>query len=77
MTRDEFLFLLQTEKPYEFEFCGKKYNITYDRDSSGKTWIVFGRLYEGKRYASYGELMNNAKVENHFFREILPDLEIS
>jgi len=77
MTRDEFLFLIQTEKPYEFTFDGVKYNITYDKDGSGKTCIVFGRLYEGKKYDSYGELMNNAKVGNHFFREILPELEVS
>ena len=74
MTRDEFLFLIQTEKPYEFTFCGVKYNITYDKDRSGNTGIVFGPLYEGKKYDSYGDFMNNAKVDNHFFREILPDL---
>ena len=39
MTRDEFLFLIQTEKPYEFTFGGVKYNITYDKDSSGKTVV--------------------------------------
>ena len=77
MTRDEFLFLIQTEKPYEFTFDGVKYNITYDKDGFGKTCIVFGLLYEGKKYDSYGELMNNAKVGNHFFREILPELTIS
>ena len=43
-------------------------------DDSGKEYIVFGQLYEGKRFESYGDLMNHAKVENHFFRELLEDL---
>ena len=45
--------------------------MTYDTDGTGKNIIVFGRLYEGVRYNSYGELMNNARIDNHFFKDML------
>ncbi|MCR4939936.1 MAG: hypothetical protein K5930_07510 [Treponemataceae bacterium] len=74
MTLDQLRFLIETEKPFEFTFNGVKYNLTYDKDSSHKKYIVFGRLYEGKRYNSFGEFINHAKVDNYFFRELLADL---
>lgn len=74
MTKDQLIFLIQTKKEFEFSFNNKNYNLTYDKDDSGKEWIVFGERYEGKKFDSFGELMNKAKVENHFFRELLPEL---
>ena len=71
MTKDDLLFLIQTKKEFEFKYKGKTYNMTYDTDGSGKNIIVFGRLYEGVRYNSYGELMNNARIDNHFFKDML------
>ncbi len=69
-----YLFLYTVQKEFEFVFKGKTYVLNYDKDDSGKEFIVFGQLYEGKRFESYGDLMNHAKVENHFFRELLEDL---
>lgn len=74
MTKDEIYFYIQSKKEFEFVFKGKTYVLNYDKDDSGKEYIVFGQLYEGKRFESYGDLMNHAKVENHFFRELLEDL---
>lgn len=74
MTKDDIYFYIQTKKELEFTFKGKTYVLNYDKDDSGKEFIVFGQIYEGKRYESYGDLMNHAKVENHFFRELLEDL---
>ena len=37
----------------------------------GEKVIVFGRLYEGKKYKSAGELLNTARIENHFFKDML------
>ena len=59
---------------YEFFYKGKTYNLTYGKDEKGE-YILFGQLYEGKRFYSYGELMNEAKIDNHFFREMLEDFE--
>lgn len=73
MTTDDFRFLIDIQKPYEFTFNKVVYNITYGKDSKG-SYIAFGRLYEQKRYYSYGELMNEARVENHFFKDVLEDL---
>ena len=70
MTKDDLIFYIQTKKEFEFKYNGKIYNMTYD-DTAGKSFIIFGRLYEGVRYNSYGELMNNARIENHFLKDML------
>ena len=45
--------------------------MTYDKKENGELVIVFGKLYEGKRYDSVGQLLNTAKIENHFFKDML------
>lgn len=70
MTKEDFLFILNTKKEFEFKYNGLAYNITYGSDKKGD-YIAFGRLYEPVRYYSFSEIMNEAKIENHFFREIL------
>lgn len=74
MTKDDLIYLIQLHKELEFQYKGKTYSLNYDTDSNGKPLIVFGRQYEGERYSSYGEFINNAKIENSYFREILEDI---
>ncbi len=71
MTKDDLIFLINTKKEFEFSYNGKNYNITYDRDELGNDLIIFGERFMGKKFRSFGEFMNEAKVENHFFREML------
>ncbi|MCR5437396.1 MAG: hypothetical protein K6E97_10080 [Treponema sp.] len=71
MTKDEFLFLIETRTEHEFVYKGKIYNLTYDKTDDGKTQIVFGPLFEGQKYNSTGEFLNKAKIENHFFKDML------
>lgn len=71
MTKEQFIFLIETQKPFEFTYNNVVYNMTYDKNEKGETIIVFGRLYEGKKYKSAGELLNNARIENHFFKDML------
>ena len=74
MTKDELYFNIQTKKNLEFKFNEKIYTLMYDKDSSGNEIIVFGRLYEGKKFSSFGDLMNNAKIDNYFFKDLLDDI---
>lgn len=74
MTKDELIFLIDTKKEFEFSYNGKNYNLTYDRSDDGKDLIVFGERFQGKKYFSFGEFMNDARIENHYFREMLGDL---
>lgn len=74
MTKEDFIFRLQAKKEMEFLYQGKTYTLTYDTDSNGKEYIIFGRTFEGKKYDSYGSLMNEAKIDNHFFKDMLEDL---
>lgn len=71
MKKEDFIFNIETRKEMEFTYNGKSYSITYDSDDSGKTFIIFGRTFEGKKYDSLGTLMNEAKIENHFFKDML------
>lgn len=71
MTKEKFLFLIETKQEFEFSYKGKTYNMTYDKDDKGNTVIVFGQLYEGVRYESVGDLLNNAQIENHYFKNML------
>ncbi|MCQ2589137.1 MAG: hypothetical protein MJ179_01815 [Treponema sp.] len=76
MTKDDFYFKIQVKQTMEFTYKNILYNISYDKTSDGKEIILFGRLYEQTKYYSYGELMNNAKVENHFFKDMLDILDL-
>jgi len=70
MTKDDLYFLIQTKTTHEFIYKGKSYNLLFDKDEKGE-YIRFGLLYEEKKYKSFGELWNNAKIDNYFFREML------
>ena len=50
MTKEEFQFLIDTKKEYEFSYNGKKYNITYGTDEFHRDYIQFGELYTGTRW---------------------------
>ena len=71
MTKDDFLFLVETKTPHEFEYKGKIYNMTFDKSPDGNTEIVFGPLFEGQHFDSVGEFLNTAKIKNHFFKDML------
>ena len=71
MIKDELIFKIETQQPFEFQYNGKKYNMMYDKADDGSVIIRFGRLYEEKSFKSYGELMNTARIENHFFKDML------
>lgn len=74
MTKDDLYFYIQTKKTLEFKFNNKTYSLFYDKDSAGKEIIVFGQIFEGKPFDSFGELMNKAKIENYFFKDLLEDI---
>lgn len=76
MTKDDFYFKIQVKKTMEFKYNNILYNINYDKTSDGKDIILFGRLYEEQKFDSYGDLMNNAKVENHFLKDMLDILDL-
>lgn len=77
MTKDELYFKIQAEIIMNFKFQGNTYRISYDKDSKGVVWIVFGTDWDSKRYSSYGEFINDATIDNYFFRELLEDLTLS
>ena len=74
MTKDDIYFYTQAKKELEFVFNGTTYLLNYDKSPDGKDIILFGPLYTQTKYDSFGSLMNEAKVENHFFKEIIQDL---
>ncbi len=71
MTKEQLIFNIETRKPLEFTYNHKTYSLSYDKNEKGELIIVFGLLYEGKKYASLGEFLNEAKIENHFFKDML------
>lgn len=75
MTREDFRFLIDTKKEYEFTYKGTAYNLTYGNEG-GKDYIAFGERYMQKRFYSWGELMNEAKVLNSYLREMLEELPL-
>lgn len=70
MTIEQFRYLVDIKQPFEFDFHGKKYNLTYGKDSKGE-YLNFGLLYEEKKYYSLGEFLNNVKLENSYFKDVL------
>ena len=71
MTKDDIYFYVQAKKELEFKYRENTYVLNYDKDDKGKEYIIFGPIYETKKYDSFGDLMNNARVENHYFKEFI------
>ena len=71
MTKDDFLFLVETETIHDFLYKGKTYTITYDKSPDGCKCIIFGDIADKQKYDSVGEFLNKAKIENHFFKDML------
>ena len=71
MTQSELIFKIETKTEFAFTYKGKEYNLTYGLDNQGKDYLLFGRTFEGEKYYSVKELLNKARIENHFFREML------
>lgn len=74
MNKDDIYYLISVKKTFEFSFNGKNYNLTYGTEPDGKEYISFGERYMGTKFYSFGELMNKAKVENYFFKDLLESL---
>lgn len=75
MTENEFRFLIDTKTTYEFTFNKTVYNLYFDKMENGSTCIKFGPLYMEETFDSYGDLINNAYVENHYLKELIKDLK--
>lgn len=71
MTKEKLLFLIDTKTDLEFSYNGKNYNLTYDIDDDGNRLIVFGERYMGQKYKSAGEFLNEARIENHYFKDMI------
>lgn len=74
MDEKKLKFILETVGRYDFSHSGIEYSIYQDTDEKGKETFRFGRTYSEQKYASWGELMNKAKVESHYFKAVLEDL---
>ncbi len=70
---EDFKFLIDTQTNYEFSYKGINYNLTYGKDKKGD-YIAFGERFFQKKYYSYKELLNDARIENSFFREMIEEL---
>lgn len=76
MTKDELLFKIQTKESIEFSFKGKRYNLFYDKTTDGKDLIIFGELYMGEKFNSFGDFFNRARIDNYFLKEILDEINV-
>lgn len=63
MTKDQFIFHMETQKTFEFLYDNCKYIITNDKNSKGEGSILFGLLYDTpQKFASLPDFWNNAKI---------------
>ncbi|MBQ0051599.1 MAG: hypothetical protein KBT11_05980 [Treponema sp.] len=74
MTEKQLQFMIDVGQNLEFDYKGKKYTLRYDKDSEGNKVFYFGETFFEKKFESYGDLMNNAMVENSFFRNVVENL---
>ena len=74
MTEAELKFTLETVGRFDFTHDGIDYTILLDTDKKDKRQIRFSRSFQETRFSSWGELMNLAKVENHYFKYVLREL---
>lgn len=75
MTLNDLYFAIQVKKVIEFKYNNITYHLIYDKNKDGKEILKFGPLYDETVYESYGELINNAKVENHLFSYFIQNID--
>ena len=71
MTIDELKWMIELKQEFEFTHDGVKYNFFYDKDADGNTIIIFGEQYFGKKYKSFGQLINEAFVGNSYLKDFI------
>lgn len=74
MKIDDLYFYTQVKKVLEFSHNNETYRLEYDKTIDGKDIIKFGPQYEEKKYYSFGEFLNNAKVGNHDLKYFIESL---
>ncbi len=74
MTEAELKFTLETVGRFDFTHDGTDYTLLLDTDEKGNQQIRFSRSFQETKFSSWGELMNQAKVENHYFKYVLREL---
>ncbi len=73
--KDRLYEVLLVRRQLEFSFNGKNYTLIMDSEGA-KSSFTLGRVYDiPEKFAEWGELTNHAKIENHFFREMIPTLD--
>lgn len=77
MTKEELHFLLEAKREFEFEYKGKTFSFMCGVDPKGKSYIDFGTIFIHQRYSSFEDLYAHAEIGNTYFREIIPEIEIS
>ena len=50
MTKDDIYFYTQAKKELEFKYHDTTYILNYDKTSDGKDIIIFGPLYNTKKF---------------------------
>ena len=76
MTKDDLYSLLLARHQLEFKYNGKNYCLILDSEIPGKNFYTLGRVYDiPQKFDSWGQMMNEARIENHFFREMIPSLD--
>ena len=74
MTESELKFTLETVGRFDFTHDGTDYTLLLDTDEKGNQQIRFSRSFQETKFSSWGELMNQAKVKNHYFKYVLREL---
>lgn len=76
MTRDQFQMEIDVKKEFDFTERGVEYNIRKETDSNGveKYIVSEGVLPPMFVYFTFGEMMADCVISNHYLRDIIRDL---
>ena len=78
MSREDFLFLLETARYFEFECDGQKYVVKVEKDDGGQMKYLFGIEYEKAFvFNSFTHLMAEGRCGNHYLKDVIYDLKKS
>ncbi len=72
MTVEELQSYIEQKREFEFLYGGKKFLITYGKDSERRPYINLGQEFsQGRKFYSFREFLAEAKIGNHFMREYI------
>ncbi|MCI5523783.1 MAG: hypothetical protein SO116_06300 [Treponema sp.] len=73
MKLDDFQFLLEVHRDYEFSFRGTTYEIIAEKENGTLRYYFGEKYFQRKKYEDFNDMVANVFVKDCYLRNIIED----